>query len=394
MLRLFRSKRLRGSLLTIALLLSATALVLAPAEAAEGVREGLRLCFNVIVPSLFPFFVLSTLVVELGLAARLGELTQGIMRPLFRVNGSCAAALVLGFIGGYPVGARTALRLYQQGQCSKSEAERLLAFCNNSGPAFILGVVGAGIFGDKRVGFLLYLTHTLASLLVGFLFRFHGTDTPNEIRKAKPIEVTTLPAALVSAVSGALQSTLSICAFVVFFSVILRLLTAYGLLTALAQLLSILGLEQEWAYRLVAGLLELSSGVSSLSSGGKFTSLASMAAFMLGWAGLSVHCQVLSFLTDSGLSARVYLAGKLCHGLVAAALTWLLARFLPMEEPVIHYLAKQADALAALDFPSALTASVGTALTAGLLFSLPLFKKRVEKRRRIMYTVHTERNRR
>ena len=394
MLRLFRSKKLRGSLLTAALLLSAAALVLAPAQAAEGVREGLRLCFNVIVPSLFPFFVLSTLVVELGLAARLGELMQGIMRPLFRVNGSCAAALVLGFIGGYPVGARTALGLYQQGQCSKSEAERLLAFCNNSGPAFILGVVGTGIFGDKRVGFLLYLTHALASLLVGLLFRFHGTDTPSEARRAKPIEAVTLPSALIGAVSGALQSTLSICAFVVFFSVILRLLTTYGLLTALAQLLSVLGLEQEWAYRLVAGLLELSSGVSSLSSGGKFTSLASMAAFMLGWAGLSVHCQVLSFLTDSGLSARVYLAGKLCHGLVAAALTWLLARFLPMEEPVIHYLAKQADALAALDFPSALTASVGTALTAGLLFSLPLFKKRVEKRRRIMYTVHTEKNRR
>ena len=130
-----------------------------------------------IVPSLFPFFILSTLVVDLGLAAQLGRAMEKIMRPLFRVDGSCAAAVALGFIGGYPVGARTALQLYQQGQCSKTEAERLLAFCNNSGPAFILGVVGAGIFGDGRVGFLLYLTHALASLMVGLLFRFHGKET-------------------------------------------------------------------------------------------------------------------------------------------------------------------------------------------------------------------------
>jgi len=380
MLKLFRSKKLRSFLLTAALLCSAAALIAAPSEAAAGAKDGLLLCFNVIVPSLFPFFILSTLVVDLGLAAQLGRAMEKIMRPLFRVDGSCAAAVVLGFIGGYPVGARTALQLYQQGQCSKTEAERLLAFCNNSGPAFILGVVGAGIFGDGRVGFLLYLTHALASLMVGLLFRFHGKETGGRaVRHTKPIETLTLPAAFTGAVTGALGNTLNICAFVIFFSVVLRLLTAYGLLTALAGFLTVAGFQQEWAYRLVAGILELSSGVSSLSGGGKFVSLASMAAFMLGWAGLSVHCQVLTFLVDSGLSARTYLAGKLCHGLFAAALTWLLARFVPMDEPVIYYLAAQADTLARLDFSSTLTASVGIALVIGLLlslFCLPHFKKR------------------
>ena len=125
MLKLLRSKQIRGSLLTAALLISAAALVFAPEEAMEGAKSGLTLCLNVIVPSLFPFFVLSSLVVDLGIAARLGRLLEPIMRPLFRVSGSCAGALVLGFIGGYPVGARTALQLYQQGFCTKTEAERL-----------------------------------------------------------------------------------------------------------------------------------------------------------------------------------------------------------------------------------------------------------------------------
>lgn len=381
MLRIFRSKGLRDALLGIALLTAAAALVLAPQEAVAGAKNGLALCFNVIVPSLFPFFVLSSLVVDLGLAAYLGRAMEKLMRPLFRVGGSCAAAVALGFIGGYPVGARTALQLYEQGQCSKAEAERLLAFCNNSGPAFILGVVGAGVFGDSRVGLLLYLTHAVASLLVGLLFRFHGGNDRRggPVRHAKPIETVTIPAAFTGAVTRSLQSTLNICAFVVFFAVVLQLLTAYGVLGAAAELLALLGFQGEWARRLVAGLLELSSGVSSLMGSGGFAGRASMAAFMLGWAGLSVHCQVLSFLVDSGLSARTYLAGKLCHGLIAAGLTWLLARLIPFSEPVSSYLAQQTESLAAIDFSSALAVSTVTAFGVWLLFSalcLPHLRKK------------------
>ena len=118
MLKLIRSNLFRSRLTAIALLCAAIALIAAPGEAMEGAKSGLSLCFNVIVPSLFPFFILSSLVVDLGFAARLGRLMEPIMRPLFRVSGSCASAVALGFIGGYPVGARTALQLYQQGLCS------------------------------------------------------------------------------------------------------------------------------------------------------------------------------------------------------------------------------------------------------------------------------------
>ena len=384
MLRLFQWKKLKSKLLTAALLLSALALIAAPDQAAAGAKSGLSLCFNVIVPSLFPFFVLSALVVDLGLAARLGRALEGIMRPLFRVSGSCAAAVALGFIGGYPVGARTALQLYEQGLCSKSEAERLLSFCNNSGPAFILGVVGAGVFGDSRVGFLLYLTHALASLLVGLLFRFHGGNDRSTVpHHTKPIGTVTLPSAFTGAVTRSLQNTLNICAFVVFFSVVLQLLTAFGLLGTLAAALSRLGFEEVWARRLVAGLLELSSGVSSLSGGGGLPGRASMAAFMLGWAGISVHCQVLSFLVDSGLSAKTYLAGKLSHGLIAAALTWLLTRAIPLPEPVSSYLVDQTESIAALDFSTALTVSTVSAFGCWLaltILCLLLVRKKCGKR--------------
>ncbi len=367
MLTVLRRKGFRDALLGLALLAAAAALVIKPQEAIAGAKDGLTLCFNVIVPSLFPFFVLSSLVVDLGLAAYLGRAMEGLMRPLFRVSGSCAAAVALGFIGGYPVGARTALQLYQQGLCSRTEAERLLAFCNNSGPAFILGVVGAGVFGDGRVGLLLYLTHALASVIVGLLFRFYGGTDEEERRPAsrpKPIETVTLPAAFTGAVARAMQSTLNICAFVVFFAVVLRMLSAFGVLSLVAKGLSVLGFQEEWARRLVAGLLELSSGVSSLQGTAHLAGRVSMAAFMLGWAGLSVHCQVLSFLVDSGLSARVYLAGKLCHGLIAAALTWAVTKVFPLSAPVAEYLIDQTESIAALDFSTALAISTVAAFGA------------------------------
>ena len=370
MFRILKEKWLRDLLIAAALLAVTAGLVAAPGEAIEGAKEGLTLCFNVIIPSLFPFFVLSSLVVDLGLAAYLGRLLEKVMRPLFRVSGSCAAALAMGFIGGYPVGARTALQLYQQGQCTKREAERLLAFCNNSGPAFILGVVGAGVFGSGKVGLLLYLTHAAASILVGLLFRFYGgKEPPRRSRSVRAtIETVRASAAFTGAVGKALQSTLNICAFVVFFAVLLRLLSAYGVLTGLAGLLSVFGVGEEWARRLVAGLLELSSGVSSLSGAG--VGGVSMAAFMLGWAGLSVHCQVLSFIGDSGLSVRTYIAGKLCHGLIAAALTYGLTRLLPLSEPVSSYLADQAESIAGLDFSSALTISLATVFVVWSLWVL------------------------
>ena len=148
--KLLSRQGVRDLFLGLALLCATLSLMLYPQDSMSAAREGLMLCYNVIIPSLFPFFVLSALVVDLGLAGYIGRALEGFMRPLFNVPGACASAFVLGFVGGYPVGARTALSLYQKGMCTKTEAERLLSFCNNSGPAFILGVVGAGVFASSR----------------------------------------------------------------------------------------------------------------------------------------------------------------------------------------------------------------------------------------------------
>jgi sporulation integral membrane protein YlbJ len=376
------------ALICIALLAAVAALVIFPKESIAAAQSGLTLCLNVIIPSLFPFFVLSTLIVQLGLARYFGRVLEPVMRPLFNVGGACSTAFVLGFIGGYPVGAKTVIALYENGSCTKAEAERLLSFCNNSGPAFILGVVGAGVFSSSAIGLLLYLTHTLASICVGLIFRYWGRSNKkdNTARLPAPPPLRFTPA-FVESVKSAFQTTINICGFVIFFTIFIKLLFLSGLLPLIASgigaIFSPFGFDKAWAERLLTGLIELTSGVWTLQgAASELSRSVAMAAFMLGWAGLSIHCQVLSFIGDSGLSVRTYIYGKVLQGCVSAVFAYFIARIFVFRESTAVYLAQQVKSYADVDFVSALLLSC---LCAGLVLLLFLIGARKSAIRRGRY---------
>ena len=368
--------RFQNTVFSLGVCLMLLSLLLFPDQSVTAAKDGVQLCLNVIVPSLFPFFVLSTLCVELGLIRALGSLAGPLMAPLFRVGGACAGAFLLGIFGGYPVGARTAIALYESGQCSRDEAERLMSFCNNSGPAFILGVVGAGIFSSSAAGLWLYGAHVAASILVGLLFRFYGkgTVTVSEFSPAHSANIS-VSELFIRAVKDAFSSAMNICAFVIFFTVVIRLLFLTGIITRLASILVLLlgnlGLHQDMAESLLSGAIEMTSGVWSLRDmAASLGNRLCMAAFILGWAGLSVHCQVLSFIGKSGLSTRTYFFGKLLHGVISAVLVFLLSRRLGWNHSVSAILAGQVTTIAHLSFGRALTVSLGAALGLWILLSL------------------------
>lgn len=360
--------------LLICLGLSTLALLLWPEASADAVKKGLSLCGNVILPSLFPFFVLSSMLVDLGISHYLGRILSPLTTLLFRVNGSCSCALALGFIGGYPLGARTAIQLYQDGQCTKTQAERLLAFCNNCSPAFVFGVVGIGIFGDSRIGLILYLVHLSASFLVGFLFRFYRPEhSPKALsRPDTSFHTVRFSSVFPKAVTSGLQSSLNICAFVLFFSVIVRMLSVSGIMAVLSGVLAALflplGLSSEAAHQLLTGLLEISSGIASLTNS-SFSQRLILAAFMLGWSGLSVHCQVLSFLNNSGLSIQTYLIGNLLHGFFSVLLVCILLQCGFLDFSTFTF-SSQMQPVAAADLQHSLAVSSAIAWIIWLLFLL------------------------
>ena len=129
----------------------AFALLCFPGIAGAGVTQGLSSCVNTLIPSLFPFMVLSTYMAESGLAASLGKWAQPVTRFLFRQPGCAAAVVLMGFVGGYPAGAKTVSRLLEQGELTREQAGRLLCFCVSAGPPFVLTAVGI-VFGLMIVG--------------------------------------------------------------------------------------------------------------------------------------------------------------------------------------------------------------------------------------------------
>jgi len=325
---------------SLLLLLAFGALLLVyPQESAEAARDGLRICFDLIIPSLFPFFVLSSLLVSLGFASLLGRCLKRWMWPLFRLNAPCATALVLGALGGYPVGARITAQLYEARLCSRADALRLSAFSNNCGPAFLFSVAGWGIFSSKTIGFLLLGTHLAAALLIGILFRFYPLseeslpDLPP--LSSKKSFTTVFP----DCVKDSFSSTLNVCAFVILFSVILRLSACSGLLPWMATQLSLLSpasFPPALCQSLIAGIFELSIAIYSLADLSSLPAALPLAAFILGWGGFSVHCQALPFLNRCVDSFRPYFLGKFLQGVVAAILTALLAPLLlPATTPAM-----------------------------------------------------------
>lgn len=281
-------------------------LLVRSAVAGEAVRRGLTLCARSIIPALFPYFVVSGLFTSLGFAEGVGRRLAPVTEHLFGVGGAGASALFLGLLGGYPVGGRTAGQLYRAGRLEKDEAQRLLAFCNNAGPSFILGVVGLGCFQSLRAGVLLYVIHALSAVLVGVLQKKKGRPRRSAPRPLSPPEKI-LPA-FIRSVQDSAGAMVRICGFVVFALVVQALLAELTGITHPAAL----------------GFIELTGGVVRLgSSPSDFV----WAATLLGWGGLSVHGQTAAVLAGTGLRMDRYFLGKLLQAAVSAVLAYMTVRF-------------------------------------------------------------------
>ena len=291
--------RLRGAAALFFPVFFGAALLLFPDVSAAAAREGVALCLQTVLPSLFPFFVLSSLLVQSDVPRLLSRAMAGVMYPLFGVSGAGASALILGLLGGYPVGARTVAELYGRGEIAREEAEQLLAFCNNSGPGFFLGVCGTAVFGSARAGAYLYLIHVGAALVTGILLR-RDLGLPRRKAVSRQRAPFDLAAALPAAVQGSFAAVGSVSAFVIFFMVLLRLPRAA-----------------------LFGFVEMTNGVNALPA--TRTGFVLCAAIM-NWGGLSVQAQTCAMLAGSALSARRCVIGKAVQALAGVPLALLAAQ--------------------------------------------------------------------
>ena len=328
--------KLKQLLLPVILTVFTACLVIFSNTNLSAAKNGLVLWANSIVPSLFPFFFATELLSHTNFTYYLGKILNKFIKPIFNVRGEGSFAFIMGIISGYPIGAKIAANFRQNGICTKEECERLLSFTNNSGPLFIIGTVGITMFGNSTIGILLLVTHLLASITVGFIFRFWKYNVNSQvirnnsyINSKDNITLSNLGGIIGTSITSSINTILLIGGFVVLFSVIISILQTSQLLDVFANCLNpifnLLHIPEKFSTGFISGILELTNGLNIICNiPEKNLSInIIMASFLLGLGGISILLQVWSTIAKTDLSIKPYILGKLLHACISAFYTFL-----------------------------------------------------------------------
>lgn len=292
---------------------------------AQGVRYGIELSVNKLIPSLFPFMVIAELIVNTNACSLLSIIFSKPFSRLFNISPEGVLPFLLGMLFGFPIGIKSAISLYECGKIDRSELIRLSLFTSIPSPAFFISAVGEGLFGSAAFGVTLYFISLLGSILVGFFCRSFFASERGLYFALRKQDSGATGGGFVSAVTSSAAALISVSAFVIFFSMISEVLKYFFELIALDEFLGVC----------ILGFLEMTGGAALASGLGEAG--APLAAAILGFSGVSVLCQFVSIGKEHNLPIMPYLLSKLFLAsfeflLSFAALNWF-SEMLKISEP-------------------------------------------------------------
>ena len=290
-----------------------------PVLCADGIKKGMDYSVRIIIPSLFPYMVLSSFMIRSGADEFIGFAA----RPLTRLLGlpDCAAsAVILGLVGGFPVGAKCTSILYHRKKINSEQAQRMMCFCICPGPAFLITALGNIMLGNNMSGVILYASQIISSLLIGIILGlsarinkrctvYHQTGN---VKKAEPV----IPCLIGSASDGA-ESIIGMTALILVFSMFSDLISAAAGYLSGSSAQSGIFLRRELSV-IIPVIMEVTGGCQAVKD-------ASMPlwAFSLcvGFGGMCVHFQIFSLVRDIPVSIKKYLAFRILNSVLSAAVT-------------------------------------------------------------------------
>ena len=352
-----------SKLKTIFLAMSATILALSlmvfPKESFEASMRGLTMWWEVVFPSLLPFFIVSEFLIGFGVVSFLGSILEPLMRPLFRVPGVGGFVWAMGLASGYPAGAKLTARLRQENKLTRFEAERLVSFTNSSNPLFIFGAIAVGFFHNPALGIILAAAHYLGNFCVGLLMRFHGYTKEKKPTKDKNKRISLRTAfhllhqerlkdgrpigkILGDAVQSSVNTLLMIGGFIILFSVLNRVLSLLDITTFLSLFVTVIfaffQLPNELSLPFISGLFEITLGgkMASQTSSATLFQQVVVTSFILAFSGFSVQAQVASILAETDIRFKPYFIARLFHGTFAAFFTVIFWQPLYVDQQVLE----------------------------------------------------------
>lgn len=290
------------------------ALFVFPDTFSQGIASGLSICGKILIPSLFPFLIAASLAGGCTLPPSAKRIFDPISRFLFGLPADCLPAIILGQLGGYLTGAKSAQTLCRNGIITQKQAERLLFFCINAGIGFSVNAVGNGMLNSREAGRVLLFSLCVSSLMLGIAGRLFIKDSSDFSKKQTP---SALPfsAAVVNSVSSGAQSMLTACGFVVAFS---------GIGTVAEKLV-----RSQTALLALNSLLEVTKGCVGLSSSASLPVIAAVCAF----GGLCVHMQIFAVASEIRINLPRFYLFRLLHAALAYAICKTALHFHPVTLP-------------------------------------------------------------
>lgn len=280
----------------------------------SGLSVGLTNCARVVIPSIFPFLIASSLVGCGELPERLKKAINPLTMHLFKLPAECLPAIVLGQLGGYLSGAKTAQTLYSSGTLSQSQTKRLLLFNINAGMGFSVNAVGNALLCSREAGKIILAATCVSSFILGFFTKFLPDD--NTDAKKLPLKLIPLSAAAVESVSSSAAATLTACAFVAVFSGITNIINS--------------NITNEAAKLAAVCMLEVTNGCISAAGKVSLPLLAAICAF----GGICVHLQAFSIAKSIKISLPLFYLFRILHAVLAFAICSVILHFFPIEEQV------------------------------------------------------------
>lgn len=311
-----------------------------PQQVFHASKKGLLLWFNTVFPALLPFMIGSFLLIELGVVRFIGILFEPIMRPIFNVPGVGAFPWIMGLTSGYPVGAKITADLRAKGQISQVEAQRLVAFSNNSGPLFILGAVAVGMLSRAEIGIFLLSIHYLSSLSVGILFRFYKKEKGFKKQSYKHLfkkaleqlilkqrnQTKKIATILKESIMNSMDMIVQIGGFIILFSVIAELLKLFSIMSffniLLYPIFSYIGFDSSLISGLILAIVEITNGINIIgASSAPIIQQLILINSMIAWGGASILMQTVSVISHSDIKVSVYVCAKLMQSFFAILYT-------------------------------------------------------------------------
>lgn len=300
-----------------------------------GIKKGMGLCINTLIPSTFPFLVMASFIVKSGLSEKMCKLFDKTTRLLFNLPGCCAPTIVLGLIGGYPAGARGTKALLDSNQISEKQAEQMLSFVVSAGPSFVITAIGCSLLKNETIGIVLFLAQIICAILTGVTTKFFFKEKANfenkPLNKIKSAN-TQITSCIVESVIDTTYSMINMCAFVIIFSCALAMINKSNIFYILKVILLNFNIPENICNCIIPIMLEVTSGCYFCV---EEKVPIEFLAFTLGFAGICVHFQIFSILSKLNFSKLKFVIFRLFHGLLSAVATNIILKFIPIEKIVI-----------------------------------------------------------